>query len=74
MGCPHDTRIRVAKRRIANKKYRDNIAAARNLIYGQGRVVQSTSVEELLKSESYVPTLVSHKFEVFSTPNMLTHI
>jgi hypothetical protein len=60
MGSPHDTRIRVTKRRIANKKYRNKIGEARTLIYSQGRVVQSTLVEELLKGESYVPTLVSH--------------
>jgi hypothetical protein len=59
MGCAHDTRVRVVKRRIANTKYRDKIAQARSLIYDQGRVVQSTAVEAILKRESYVPTLVS---------------
>jgi hypothetical protein len=59
MGSVPDMRLRVVKRRFVNNRYRDKIAQARSLIYSNGRVVQSTLVEELLKPESYVPTLVS---------------
>ncbi|KAG9120845.1 hypothetical protein FRC07_003499 [Ceratobasidium sp. 392] len=57
VGTPSDMNTRKFKRRKDNKKYRDKINQARNLIYNHGRVVQSKAVEDLLKSESYVPTL-----------------
>ncbi|KAG8733494.1 hypothetical protein FRC10_012322, partial [Ceratobasidium sp. 414] len=57
VGTPHDTNLRVVKRRVGNKRYQDKIARARILIYKRGRSVQSQGVEALLKGESYVPTL-----------------
>lgn len=57
-GSPSDMHVRVVKQRKDNKKYRDTIKKARELIYDMGRVVQSKPVEELLKGKSYVPTLV----------------
>ncbi|KAG9091927.1 hypothetical protein FRC06_000322 [Ceratobasidium sp. 370] len=57
VGTPHDTNLRVVKRRVGNKRYRDKITRARDLIYKHGRSVQSQAVEALLKGESYVPTI-----------------
>jgi hypothetical protein len=58
MGTPTDMRFRIIKRRVDNSKRLDKITQARKLIYEMGRSVQSKGVEELLKKESYVPTLV----------------
>ncbi|KAG9085029.1 hypothetical protein FRC07_013478, partial [Ceratobasidium sp. 392] len=49
-------RIRTHKRRKNDYRYSNTIARARNLVYSQGRGVQSKGVEDLLKEESYVPT------------------
>ncbi|KAG9082741.1 hypothetical protein FS749_006609 [Ceratobasidium sp. UAMH 11750] len=57
VGTPHDANLRVVKRRVGNKRYRDKITQARDLIYKHGRSVQSQAVEALLKGESYVPTI-----------------
>ncbi|CAE6398632.1 unnamed protein product [Rhizoctonia solani] len=57
MGTTADMRARKSKRRYAKARYRAKIGKARNLIYKQGRAIQSKPVEELLKDESYVPTM-----------------
>ncbi|KAG8727267.1 hypothetical protein FRC10_006273, partial [Ceratobasidium sp. 414] len=72
VGTPHDTNIRAVKRRVGNKKYRDKITRARDLIYKLGRSVQSQAVEALLKGESYVPTInafterLGNSFNIYS--------
>ncbi|KAG8729146.1 hypothetical protein FRC10_004213 [Ceratobasidium sp. 414] len=73
MGTPTDMRI-LKKRRIDNEKRRGKVERARQFIYKQGRAIQSKPVEDLLKSESYVPTtnafsdrLRDCKFNIFSS-------
>ncbi|KAG8729295.1 hypothetical protein FRC10_004102 [Ceratobasidium sp. 414] len=73
MGTPTDMRTRN-KRRIDSKRHRKQVEHARQLIYDQGKGVQSKAVEDLLKAESYVPTmnafsdrLAEFKFDIFST-------
>ena len=45
--------------RCDNKDQRDKVVAARQLIYEKHYAVHNFHVEELLKDESLVPTLVS---------------
>ncbi|KAG9089394.1 hypothetical protein FRC06_001569 [Ceratobasidium sp. 370] len=73
MGTPTDMRIRK-KQRIDNEKRRGKVERARQFIYEQGRTIQSKPVEDLLKSESYVPTMNAFsdrlhdcKFNIFSS-------
>ncbi|QRV80198.1 hypothetical protein RhiJN_08213 [Ceratobasidium sp. AG-Ba] len=72
VGTPHDTRLRVAKRRVGNRRYQDKIGKARHFIYQLGRSVQGQDVERLLKGESYVPTLnaftqrLGNEFNIYS--------
>ena len=44
------------------KEQRDKVVAARRLIYEKQYAVHASQVEELLKSESLVPTLVEYSF------------
>ncbi|KAG8793966.1 hypothetical protein FRC12_001025 [Ceratobasidium sp. 428] len=67
VGTPHDTRLRVVKRRIGNKRYQRTIGKARLFVYELGHSVQSKDVEALLKGESYVPTMrLGNKFNIYS--------
>ncbi|KAG8700007.1 hypothetical protein FRC08_004982 [Ceratobasidium sp. 394] len=72
MGTPTDMRIRK-KPRIDNEKRRGKVERARQYIYEEGRIIQSKPVEDLLKPESYVPTINAFsdrlrdcKFNIFS--------
>ncbi|KAG8793420.1 hypothetical protein FRC12_002795 [Ceratobasidium sp. 428] len=56
MGTPSDMRTRK-KRRIDNERRRRIVNHARRFINEQGRAIQSKPVEDLLKEESYVPTV-----------------
>lgn len=58
---------RQALARRDTDERRAKVEQARSLIYGDGYAVNSTKVDDLLKSESLVPTLVSvlcHHFEL----------
>lgn len=57
MGTPTDMRTR-RRRRIDNEKRRGKVKLARRFIYEQGKPVTGQAVEDLLKEESYVPTMV----------------
>ena len=46
--------------RCDTKERRDKVVAARRLIYEKQYAVHASQVEELLKSESLVPTLVEY--------------
>ncbi|GAB1524474.1 hypothetical protein RhiTH_007628 [Rhizoctonia solani] len=56
VGTTQDMNTQKHKHRKDNDKYHKKISQARDLIYTQGRLVQSKAVEDLLKEESYVPT------------------
>ncbi|KDQ51293.1 hypothetical protein JAAARDRAFT_199318 [Jaapia argillacea MUCL 33604] len=56
LGHKEDRDCRVDKARIDNDDRRNKIIAARKIIYQDGYVVNSEKVEDLLKSESLVPT------------------
>lgn len=58
MGTQTDMRLRVIKRRVDNAKRVDKVKRARKIIYDLGRSVRNSSIEEFLKAESYVPTVV----------------
>ncbi|KAF8599346.1 hypothetical protein BDV93DRAFT_449512, partial [Ceratobasidium sp. AG-I] len=73
MGTPSDMRLRTVKRRIDNEKRRGKVRRARDLIYKLGLAVKTDGVEEILKGESYVPTLNAFscrlgatKFDIFA--------
>lgn len=66
LGTKSDQRQRVTLARKDNLQYRVKISSARDIIYDQNRTVDSTFVENLLFSESLVPT------EVFLFPYSLT--
>ena len=44
------------------KEWHDKVVAAHRLIYEKQYAVHASQVEELLKSESLVPTLVEYSF------------
>ncbi|KAF8668533.1 hypothetical protein RHS04_08964 [Rhizoctonia solani] len=74
VGTTQDMNTQKHKHRKDNNKYHKKISQACDLIYTQGRLVQSKAVEDLLKEESYVPTqnAFSHlggqqEFNVFSS-------
>ena len=52
--------LRTLLRRCDNKDQRDKVIAARQLIYEKHYAVHNSQVEELLKNESLVPTLVQY--------------
>ena len=56
LGHKIDIQNRVSK---ARSYLSDTIKLARSFIYEQGRKITSKAVEQLLKSKSWVPTLVS---------------
>lgn len=58
LGTPADTTIRREEVRVDDADLREKITNARKLIYERGYVVNSDHVEDLLKPESLVPTIV----------------
>ncbi|KAJ7076247.1 hypothetical protein B0H15DRAFT_790815 [Mycena belliarum] len=56
LGTDADAKVRVDAIRRDDSLRREKVAAARKLIYEDGYVVNSARVEDLLKSESLVPT------------------
>lgn len=58
LGTPADTTIRREEARIDNAELREKITNTRKLIYERGYVVNSDHVEDLLKPESLVSTIV----------------
>ena len=58
LGTVADTRWRTESTRTDDDQRREKIKAARDLIYKKGYAVTSKHVEDLLKSESLVPTEV----------------
>jgi hypothetical protein len=59
LGSKSDMAIRVERVRTDNEERQNKVENARDLIYRDGYVVNSTRVDDLLKSESLVPTTVS---------------
>ncbi|KAI0039303.1 hypothetical protein FA95DRAFT_1451096, partial [Auriscalpium vulgare] len=57
LGTAADTALRKDSVRYDDGLRRDLVATARDLIYNDGYVVNSTRVDELLKSQSLVPTV-----------------
>ena len=53
-------RQRVSMARIDDGHRRRKVAYARQFIYKQNRQITSIAVENLLREESLVPTVVSH--------------
>lgn len=58
LGTKHDKRQRISLARVDNLRYRANILNARKIIYEKNRTVNSVFVQNLLKSQSLVPTEV----------------
>ncbi|TFK49657.1 hypothetical protein OE88DRAFT_1632605 [Heliocybe sulcata] len=56
LGNVEDQAMRTESRRVDSNDRQYKVDQARTLIYGDGYVVNSERVEELLKSESLVPT------------------
>jgi hypothetical protein len=56
MGRHNDINFRV---KAARKYLAEKVKQARNVIYGLGQAVAGTGVDNLLKSTSSVPTIVS---------------
>ncbi|KAG9089568.1 hypothetical protein FRC06_001484 [Ceratobasidium sp. 370] len=61
MGTPTNMQT-YKKRRVDNDKRREKVKQAHQLIYNQGKAIQSKDVEDLLKAESYVPTMAIAEF------------
>jgi hypothetical protein len=57
-GMARDKRQRLTLARIDNKHCQAMVAAARRLIYNKHTQVNGAAIENLLKEESLVPTLV----------------
>ena len=58
MGMRRDMTQRRTLARIDDVKRRNRVETAREKIYEQGYVVDSTAVEDLLQEDSLVPTAV----------------
>jgi len=58
MGMHRDMTQHRTLARIDNVKRRNRVETAREKIYEQGYVVDSTAVEDLLQEDSLVPTAV----------------
>lgn len=58
LGTKSDQSQRVTLARRDNLQYRVKISNARDIIYEQNRTVDSEYVQNILKSESLVPTEV----------------
>lgn len=61
IGTKRDRISRASKARVDNQHRQTKVRLARNIIYEKGRVVNSKGVEQLLKSQSLVPTEVNPK-------------
>ena len=59
VAAERDILQRTLLQRCDNKDRHDKVVAARQLIYEKHYAVHNFQVEELLKDESLVPTLVS---------------
>lgn len=53
-----DMSQRKSLARIDNDQLRDNVARARTFIYEKNYAIKSVAVENLLSTDSYVPTAV----------------
>jgi len=62
IATERDMLQRKLLRRCDTKERRDKVATARRLIYEKQYAVNTPQVEELLKCESLVPTLVEYFF------------
>jgi hypothetical protein len=62
MGMVRDRQQRTTLKRVDDDIRRFNIANARRLIYELNYAVDSKSLADFLKAESWVPTLVSYDF------------
>jgi hypothetical protein len=62
MGMARDRQQRITLKRVDNDSRRFNIANARRLIYELNYAVDSKSLPDFLKAESWAPTLVSYDF------------
>lgn len=60
IGTPEDEALRAQSRRVDTKERQDAVQKARNIIYEDGYVVNSTLVDNILKDQSLVPTVVSY--------------
>jgi hypothetical protein len=60
LGIPEDQRRWQIHKRIDDKARNNSVAQARSIIFAEGRAVNSTRVELLLKPHSYTPTEVSY--------------
>lgn len=70
LGTLVDMATRVEKRRADTADRQNRIEKARELIYKDGYVVNSTRVDDLLKVDSLVPTVVCcHQFFVLFLAN-----
>ena len=58
LGMESDAKIRVERAREDTASRREKVERARQSIYKEGYVVNSTHVEKELKAESLVPTTV----------------
>jgi hypothetical protein len=64
MGMPRDVTQRISLARTDNIPRRRRVEAARKAIYTQNLAIGSVAVENLLKEDSLVPTVVSC-FQIF---------
>jgi hypothetical protein len=58
MGKQRDKNMRTKKPRVDDEERRFKVEVARRRIYKEGLVVNSTYVEDILKPQSLVPTVV----------------
>jgi C4-type Zn-finger protein len=58
LGTPEDMASRVELKREDDARRQEVVQSARKLIYEDGYVVNSKAVEDILKPESLVPTVV----------------
>jgi hypothetical protein len=61
-----DTKQRMSHARVDNDRQKQKIASARNIIYEKGYAVDSQTVDDILKDESWVPTFVSSNVVISS--------
>jgi hypothetical protein len=62
MSCDRQQRVTLARSNVSRRQL---VATARTHIYDKHYGVDSTMVESLLKSDSWVPTSVSLAFSIF---------
>jgi hypothetical protein len=66
LGMKLDTKQRMSHARVDNDRQKQKIASARNIIYEKGYAVDSQTVDDILKDESWVPTFVSSNVVISS--------